>query len=103
MELLKLEQDLNAKLSDFGLARDGPTGDKTHISTRVVGTRGYAAPEYVVTGQFTLGAVRTISILFRSERQVEVMSCRFLEQEESECSVATQMHYHNSSEAPNLP
>ena len=46
----KLMQDYNAKLSDFGLARDGPTGDNTHVSTRVVGTHGYAAPEYVATG-----------------------------------------------------
>lgn len=43
-------QDFNAKLSDFGLARDGPTGDNTHVSTRVIGTQGYAAPEYVATG-----------------------------------------------------
>lgn len=48
-----LDSDFNAKLSDFGLARDGPTGDKTHVSTRVVGTRGYAAPEYVATGHLT--------------------------------------------------
>ncbi|OMO77939.1 hypothetical protein COLO4_24924 [Corchorus olitorius] len=46
-----LDSDYNAKLSDFGLARDGPTGDNTHVSTRVVGTRGYAAPEYVATGR----------------------------------------------------
>ena len=44
-------QDYNAKLSDFGLARDGPIGDKTHVSTRVMGTYGYAAPEYVMTGE----------------------------------------------------
>jgi serine/threonine protein kinase len=44
-------QDFKAKLSDFGLARSGPTGDKSHVSTRVVGTRGYAAPEYVATGE----------------------------------------------------
>lgn len=48
-----LDSDFNAKLSDFGLARDGPTGDKTHVSTRVMGTRGYAAPEYVATGHLT--------------------------------------------------
>ncbi|XWS52673.1 hypothetical protein CRYUN_Cryun11dG0091100 [Craigia yunnanensis] len=48
-----LDSDYNAKLSDFGLARDGPTGDNTHVSTRVVGTHGYAAPEYVATGHLT--------------------------------------------------
>ena len=44
-------QDFNAKLSDFGLAKDGPMGDQTHVSTRVMGTYGYAAPEYVMTGE----------------------------------------------------
>ncbi|KAJ1264362.1 hypothetical protein BS78_09G257400 [Paspalum vaginatum] len=48
-----LDTDYNAKLSDFGLARDGPIGDKTHVSTRVMGTYGYAAPEYVMTGHLT--------------------------------------------------
>ncbi|XP_038900470.1 probable serine/threonine-protein kinase PBL3 [Benincasa hispida] len=48
-----LDSEFNAKLSDFGLAREGPTGDKTHVSTRVIGTRGYAAPEYVATGHLT--------------------------------------------------
>ncbi|KAG6605855.1 putative serine/threonine-protein kinase PBL3 [Cucurbita argyrosperma subsp. argyrosperma] len=48
-----LDSEFNAKLSDFGLAREGPTGDKTHVSTRVMGTRGYAAPEYVATGHLT--------------------------------------------------
>ena len=46
-------QDYNAKLSDFGLAKDGPEGDDTHVSTRVMGTHGYAAPEYVMTGNLT--------------------------------------------------
>lgn len=43
-------QDYNAKLSDFGLAKDGPVGDKSHVSTRIMGTYGYAAPEYIMTG-----------------------------------------------------
>ncbi|XP_068658341.1 probable serine/threonine-protein kinase PBL3 [Aristolochia californica] len=49
-----LDSDFNAKLSDFGLARYGPTGDNTHVSTRIVGTQGYAAPEYVATGHLTV-------------------------------------------------
>lgn len=48
-----LDSDYNAKLSDFGLAKDGPTGDKSHVSTRVMGTFGYAAPEYLATGHLT--------------------------------------------------
>ncbi|KAK8671741.1 hypothetical protein V6N13_038328 [Hibiscus sabdariffa] len=48
-----LDSNYNAKLSDFGLAKDGPTGDKSHVSTRVMGTHGYAAPEYIVTGHLT--------------------------------------------------
>jgi serine/threonine protein kinase len=43
-------QHYNAKLSDFGLAKNGPTGGDSHITTRVMGTYGYAAPEYVATG-----------------------------------------------------
>ncbi|RWR78409.1 protein kinase 2B, chloroplastic-like protein isoform X1 [Cinnamomum micranthum f. kanehirae] len=48
-----LDGEYNAKLSDFGLAKDGPTGDKTHVSTQVMGTHGYAAPEYIATGRLT--------------------------------------------------
>ncbi|KAF3560717.1 hypothetical protein DY000_02017431, partial [Brassica cretica] len=29
-----LDMEYNAKLSDFGLAKDGPVGDKSHVSTR---------------------------------------------------------------------
>ncbi|XP_022748786.1 serine/threonine-protein kinase PBS1-like [Durio zibethinus] len=42
------------KLSDFGLAKLGPVGDKSHVSTRVMGTYGYCAPEYAMTGQLTV-------------------------------------------------
>ncbi|KAG9159380.1 hypothetical protein Leryth_010927 [Lithospermum erythrorhizon] len=48
-----LDTNYNAKLSDFGLARDRPTDDKIHVSTRVMGTYGYAAPEYMSTGPLT--------------------------------------------------
>ncbi|KAL3824501.1 hypothetical protein ACJIZ3_020530 [Penstemon smallii] len=45
--------DFTSKVSDFGLAKDGPEGDDTHVSTRIMGTHGYAAPEYVMTGHLT--------------------------------------------------
>ncbi|KAM0867296.1 hypothetical protein ACQ4PT_042063 [Festuca glaucescens] len=48
-----LDSDYKAKLSDFGLAKDGPEEDETHVSTRVMGTQGYAAPEYIMTGHLT--------------------------------------------------
>ncbi|XP_042459060.1 probable serine/threonine-protein kinase PBL16 isoform X3 [Zingiber officinale] len=48
-----LDQEYNAKLSDFGLAKDGPEGDKSHVTTRIMGTHGYAAPEYIMTGHLT--------------------------------------------------
>ncbi|XP_024031040.1 receptor-like cytoplasmic kinase 176 [Morus notabilis] len=48
-----LDSNYNAKLSDFGLAKDGPVGDRSHVSTRVMGTFGYAAPEYMATGHLT--------------------------------------------------
>jgi len=49
-----LDSDFTAKLSDFGLAKMGPEGSETHVSTRVMGTHGYAAPEYVQTGHLTV-------------------------------------------------
>ncbi|XP_042435840.1 probable serine/threonine-protein kinase PIX13 isoform X1 [Zingiber officinale] len=45
-----LDVNYNAKLSDFGLAKYGPMGGESHVTTRVMGTYGYAAPEYVATG-----------------------------------------------------
>ncbi|KAL4303732.1 hypothetical protein GQ457_10G001610 [Hibiscus cannabinus] len=48
-----LDSDCNCKLSDFGLAKDGPEGGETHVTTRVMGTQGYAAPEYIMTGHLT--------------------------------------------------
>ncbi|KAK4766654.1 hypothetical protein SAY87_008296 [Trapa incisa] len=49
-----LDSEFNAKLSDFGLAKAGPTGDETHVTTQVLGTHGYAAPEYIATGRLTV-------------------------------------------------
>ena len=49
-----LDENFHPKLSDFGLAKFGPMGDKSHVSTRVMGTYGYCAPEYALTGQLTV-------------------------------------------------
>ncbi|KAH9621870.1 hypothetical protein KSS87_008174 [Heliosperma pusillum] len=50
-----LDSSYKAKLSDFGFAKDGPDGDKSHITTEhILGTKGYVAPEYVMTGHLTI-------------------------------------------------
>uniref|UniRef100_A0A0E0IT43 non-specific serine/threonine protein kinase n=2 Tax=Oryza nivara TaxID=4536 RepID=A0A0E0IT43_ORYNI len=48
-----LDKDYNPKLSDFGLAKLGPFEGDKHVSTRVMGTFGYCAPEYVRTGMLS--------------------------------------------------
>ncbi|KAH7568680.1 hypothetical protein JRO89_XS06G0031900 [Xanthoceras sorbifolium] len=47
-----LDRQLNAKISDFGLAKLKEE-ENTHISTRVAGTVGYMAPEYALWGHLT--------------------------------------------------
>ncbi|KAM1037767.1 hypothetical protein ACFX2I_032435 [Malus domestica] len=49
-----LGEGYHPKLSGFGLAKLGPVGDNTHVSKWVMGTYGYCAPEYAMTGQLTL-------------------------------------------------
>ncbi|KAF9611939.1 hypothetical protein IFM89_037159 [Coptis chinensis] len=49
-----LDNNFEPKLSDFGLAKLGPVGGNTHVSTRVMGTYGYCAPEYAMSGKLTL-------------------------------------------------
>lgn len=45
-----LEDDFTPKVSDFGLAKSASEEVSGHISTRVMGTFGYVAPEYAMTG-----------------------------------------------------
>jgi serine/threonine protein kinase len=47
-----LDLSLNAKISDFGLAKLNDD-ENTHISTRIAGTIGYMAPEYAMRGYLT--------------------------------------------------
>ncbi|XP_074312837.1 putative serine/threonine-protein kinase PBL21 [Silene latifolia] len=49
-----LDNEFNVRLSDFGLAKLGPVGDNTHVSTRVMGTYGYCAPEYAMSGKLAI-------------------------------------------------
>jgi len=48
-----LDNKFEAKVADFGLAKFYSKLD-THVSTRVVGTLGYMAPEYASSGQLTV-------------------------------------------------
>ncbi|AQK40504.1 hypothetical protein ZEAMMB73_Zm00001d023993 [Zea mays] len=47
-----LDFKFEAKVADFGLAKF-TTNNNTHISTRVMGTFGYLAPEYAASGKLT--------------------------------------------------
>ncbi|KAL8093428.1 hypothetical protein AgCh_035344 [Apium graveolens] len=44
-----LGSDYSTKVVDFGLAVDGPQGVDAHVTTSVMGTESYAAPEYLMT------------------------------------------------------
>ncbi|XP_062084698.1 probable serine/threonine-protein kinase PBL7 [Humulus lupulus] len=48
-----LDTNFRAKVSDFGLAKMGSDKINGQISTRVLGTTGYLAPEYASTGKLT--------------------------------------------------
>ncbi|KAG9442798.1 hypothetical protein H6P81_018652 [Aristolochia fimbriata] len=42
-----------AKISDFGLVKSGPVGDKSHVSSQIKGTPGYLDPAYCSTFHLT--------------------------------------------------
>lgn len=41
-----LGESFEAKVSDFGLVKSGPTGDQSHVSSQIKGTPGYLDPAY---------------------------------------------------------
>ncbi|KAH9738594.1 hypothetical protein KPL71_018840 [Citrus sinensis] len=47
-----LDDDLQPKIADFGLARLLPE-NQSHLSTKFAGTLGYTAPEYAIHGQLS--------------------------------------------------
>ncbi|KAM3288354.1 receptor-like kinase TMK3 [Capsicum chacoense] len=51
-----LTDDFRAKVSDFGLVKPAPNGEKNSVVTKLAGTFGYLAPEYAVTGKITTKA-----------------------------------------------
>ncbi|KAM4123921.1 hypothetical protein ACB094_01G193100 [Castanea mollissima] len=72
-----LDDDLQPKIADFGLARLLPE-DQTHLSTKFAGTLGYSAPEYAIHGQlsekvdtFSFGVVVLEIICGRKTNEVQ--------------------------------
>ncbi|KAL7125363.1 hypothetical protein ABFS83_14G112600 [Erythranthe nasuta] len=47
-----LDENFEAKVADFGLAKLS-SDNNTHVSTRIMGTFGYLAPEYASSGKLT--------------------------------------------------
>ncbi|WMV39799.1 hypothetical protein MTR67_033184 [Solanum verrucosum] len=49
-----LDNDMNAKISDFGIARCHEEDGNEAMTNRVIGTYGYLSPEYALYGQYSV-------------------------------------------------
>ncbi|GAY51837.1 hypothetical protein CUMW_137330 [Citrus unshiu] len=57
-----LDHDMRAKVADFGLARLAPENGKHSTETRIAGTFGYLAPEYLENIVYLVTWFRTVHI-----------------------------------------
>ncbi|XWS18918.1 hypothetical protein CRYUN_Cryun32bG0086100 [Craigia yunnanensis] len=67
-----LNEDLQAKLADFGLSRTFPVDDDTPVSLFVAGTPGYLDPEYIISNNLTQKSdVYSFGVVL-----LEIITCR---------------------------
>lgn len=70
--LLDLDQIFKILHLNFGLAKDGQADGKSQVSTRVMGTYEYAAPEYMATGSFTMNYDWSLNVKLQKVRHERV-------------------------------
>ncbi|GJP55835.1 hypothetical protein CLOM_g14859 [Closterium sp. NIES-68] len=72
-----LDDELRAKVSDFGLAKVGPVGDQSYVETKVKGTPGYIDPAYMERGACMSpdGEVRCVRIWGGAARATDRAAC----------------------------
>lgn len=49
-----LDDELNPHVSDCGLEALAPSGAERQVSAQILGTAGYSAPEYAMSGTYTV-------------------------------------------------
>ncbi|XP_028772732.1 cysteine-rich receptor-like protein kinase 29 [Neltuma alba] len=73
-----LDDELNPKISDFGTARLFKADQTRSNTNRIVGTRGYMAPEYVLYGQCSVKSdVYSFGVLVLEIISGKINNCTF--------------------------